>query len=73
MVQKILLFLPTRTANLDESAHTESTQSLLVPALNHKENVFARKTFLKKKRNTKPQRLGNPIQFPEKQNISDFR
>ena len=59
--------VPT-SANVDETTDTESTQSLLLPSLTDNGNLVNQKRAIKK-----PERLGNPIQFPDKQEITDFK
>ena len=60
------------TANVDDLTETESTQSLLLPSLTDNENLVNQATSPEKRAIKTPERLGNPIQFPEKQKITDF-
>ena len=63
--------VPT-TANVDELTDTESTQSLLLPSPTDNEILVNQATSPEKRASKKPERLGNPIQFPDKQKITDF-
>ena len=60
------------TANVDDLTETESTQSLLLPSLTDNENLVNQATSPEKRAIKTPERLGNPIQFPDKQKITDF-
>ena len=64
--------VPTSTANVDESTDTESTQSLLLPSLTDNKNLVNQVTSPEKRASEKPERLGNPIHFPDKQKTTDF-
>ena len=69
---KIPGVLTTATANLDESTHTESTHSLVIPPPTDNEDLGNQVTSSEKRLGKKPGRLGNPIQFPDKQKVTDF-